>query len=627
MKRWLGARLVGPVFPYELIRAARGTRWFTLRGAYALFLLVVLMAVYLNWFGSGRRTFEDLLTGRTLPVSDVPKFAQAFFWAFLAVQFVTVLLLTPASVAGAIAQEKERRTLEFLLSTDLHDQEIILGKLWARLVNLMLFLFTGLPVLALVQLLGGVDPNQVLAAFAATAVTMVSLGSLSMLNSAASRTVRGAVFLTYAQSLGYLLLSGFCCTPVALSGGNWNPFWSLSSGNILVAVMRLQAGPGTVKELLEILADYMLFHAVASGLFCFIAWRNLRRWAWTEPVRPVLTPSLVAQMQLPSATVGQVPGQPDRVWLPGKPRPRLGDNAMLWKELHVERGLGFDRFLQTLGPLPPVLFVLTMLYLLLGFCTIAAAPGGTAGDFRAAINVTTRLLGTALLCLMLVGIALRAAGSLTSERERRTLDSLLTTPLEDRAILVAKWLASMWSVRRCLWVLLPAWAMAFLVGALHPLAVLLLVLAATVYLALAANVGLWFSLVSRSTLRATFWTMLAMLVISTAPWLVGQFVEIILALAGLHGEAGRISDLGLHHGLPPATLYLLAFHDGDLTGRRAISWDLISLLAIGLAFYAILAWSLWELILIRFPAVTGRIPSRKGDRKSADGSTDSTPLR
>ena len=80
------------------------------------------------------------------------------------------------SVAGSIAEEKDRKTLEFLLATDLRNREIILSKLGARLANLLLFILTGLPILSILQFLGGVDPNLVLAGFAATFLTMAGLG-------------------------------------------------------------------------------------------------------------------------------------------------------------------------------------------------------------------------------------------------------------------------------------------------------------------------------------------------------------------------------------------------------------------------------------------------------------------
>jgi ABC-type transport system involved in multi-copper enzyme maturation permease subunit len=109
-----------------------------------------------------------------LTQDEASAFAASFFVIFMIVQFVMAGLVTPIFTAAAIAEEKERRTLDYLLTTHLHDREIVLGKLAARLGQLFLVLLTGLPVLSLLLFMAGVDPDRLLAGFAATAATMVA---------------------------------------------------------------------------------------------------------------------------------------------------------------------------------------------------------------------------------------------------------------------------------------------------------------------------------------------------------------------------------------------------------------------------------------------------------------------
>src|SRR5262249_43186358 len=131
---------------------------------------------------------------------------------------------------------------------------------------------------------------------------------------------------------------------------------------------------------------------------------------------------------------------------------------------------GFGHFMASMEPLTSGMAVVMVAYSFVGLCCFTLIPASAGSSFREAINITTRLVGTLLLGLMALGIALRAAGSLSSERERRTLDSLLTTPLDNLTILGAKWLACLYSVRRFLWGLMPVWLVALVVGGLHPLA-------------------------------------------------------------------------------------------------------------------------------------------------------------
>src|SRR5262249_54855100 len=149
------------------------------RCLYAFSLLLALCWVYWEWqtqINAGRGEALDAAT-------EMPRFAGRFFAACLLMQFAAVLLLTPIYAAGAIAEEKERRTLEFLLATDLSGREIVLGKFISRVANLALLVATTLPILGLTQLWGGVDPTLVLAGFVLTAATMLSLAGLSVLNS------------------------------------------------------------------------------------------------------------------------------------------------------------------------------------------------------------------------------------------------------------------------------------------------------------------------------------------------------------------------------------------------------------------------------------------------------------
>jgi ABC-type transport system involved in multi-copper enzyme maturation permease subunit len=243
--QWLALALVlrsqglftvtGPVLFYDLVRYARRSRYVLVRCLYAGILTILLGWVYLFfWLGT-----DD----GTIPARQMAAFAEGFFYMFMAVQFAAVVLLTPGYVGGAIAEEKDRKTLEFILTTDLSNREIVLGKVLARLANLVLLLLAGLPILAAMQFLGGVDPNLVLAGFAATLATMLSLAAVSTLNSVYSRKPRDAIALTYVAYATYLL-GGFSelLRPYLPIWPAFDPAVLLdgfNAGNIFIALGRL----------------------------------------------------------------------------------------------------------------------------------------------------------------------------------------------------------------------------------------------------------------------------------------------------------------------------------------------------------------------------------------------------
>src|SRR2546427_357840 len=129
------------------------------------------------WFHLPRRQQFHLalvlIGGLGILLDVLPIWSQATIWAALVL--IQVARCRAVCAAGAIAEEKDRRTLDYLLASDLSNAEIVFGKLLSRLAYLALIMLTGLPFLSLLQLLGGVDPSLVVVGLVVTLMTMLSL--------------------------------------------------------------------------------------------------------------------------------------------------------------------------------------------------------------------------------------------------------------------------------------------------------------------------------------------------------------------------------------------------------------------------------------------------------------------
>src|SRR4051812_15403659 len=120
-------RLLGPVAFYDMLRTARRGRYVLLRSFYAAALLLWLLVVYVPVYFDHVHTARDLLQGPVIPLEVQARLAGEFFYGFVVAQTVTIFLLTPALVAGVVAEEKQRGTLDPLLGTDLFGREVVLG--------------------------------------------------------------------------------------------------------------------------------------------------------------------------------------------------------------------------------------------------------------------------------------------------------------------------------------------------------------------------------------------------------------------------------------------------------------------------------------------------------------------
>ena len=175
---------IGPLFWYELQRLPR-RRLHLWRVLYAGALLLGLVVVYLRTF-PGLPPLEALANPGELDRAGNAAFAETFLMAFLAVQQIAVIVLTPLYAAGSIADEKERRTFDFLLSSPLPHYQILLGKL---LPCLVVSLFQGFFLLFAGKLVFGMSwgPEPWLLLPVVTCTSVAAVG-LAMLVASVSRT-------------------------------------------------------------------------------------------------------------------------------------------------------------------------------------------------------------------------------------------------------------------------------------------------------------------------------------------------------------------------------------------------------------------------------------------------------
>src|SRR5262245_11358996 len=244
----------------------RRGRYFLLRTMYVIALLLLMYMTFEGTIG--------IKTSAARP-NDLAEFASRFFYRFMLMQFFAVLLLTPAYVGGAIAEEKVRQTLDYLLTTDLTNREIILGQLVSRLANLALFFIAGLPILSLMQLFGGVSPELLWCGFAATLLSLISLSSISLWFSMQMKKPRDAIVLSYLLVICYylgwgllVLIERWLTQAFGAEDGFVEAFGAgrsvYESGNLIAAYLQLEDvtnKSGSYQSILtDLLVRYAIFH-------------------------------------------------------------------------------------------------------------------------------------------------------------------------------------------------------------------------------------------------------------------------------------------------------------------------------------------------------------------------------
>jgi ABC-type transport system involved in multi-copper enzyme maturation permease subunit len=372
--------LENPVLQRELLVNLRMSRGFVLMLVYQALLAAI---VYVAW-PQGERLD---LSARS---EDARKLVNMFFLG----QYVLASLMAPSFAAGAITGEKERKTYEMLLASPLRPGAIVLGKTIASLAYLAVLIFSSLPIIMLCLPLGGVSPYEVFAAYLGLIVSVVTFGVIGI-----------ACSSYFQRTAASLVVSYLVILPLALAG---LLFWFLArnwGGFRLLLTVTLLPGMAT---------------AICLALFANTSARLL------HPPDVGSEGSEVVDLDQESKNaVGLVIQRdqfPDKLFAPAKRDTLLEDgvNPVYDKEIRSEI------FSQGTLMLRIVIQVSMLLAIpLMAFCLYIWPQ-------YAPWYVTYVVIFN-----MLVG-PVYSAGSVTSERERQTLDLLLTTVITPWQILSGK---------------------------------------------------------------------------------------------------------------------------------------------------------------------------------------------
>jgi len=611
--------MFGPVFFYEVVRLARRPLTYRLRFLYVAAVAGILVLMYVSWlehvgyFRPDRRV--DLIQTQALS-----RFANEFFEVFVVVQYATVILLTPVYVAGTIAVEKERKTLEFLLATDLRNREIVFGKLAARVTTLLMFVFAGLPVVAFLQLFGGIDPNLLLAAFAATVVNVIGLAAVAVWTSAMLRRARDAIVLTYMLAVVYvfgsLFLAVFAIAPIG-TGVWWQSSVSAfgysvspadlmlatAAGNPVMVVVRLNAPlrSGAQANVTELFREFATFWGLVTALMIGLAVWRVRAVALAQSYGPV---------RQPRKRRGRAVRQ----------HPEVGDNPVFWREVFVEGGVRGGWLWRVISVVIALLIaapVGIIIYELL----FATNPWRAGMSFAEAWNEFSReMSGWArgatgvVTTLIFFAAAVRGAGAVSGEKDKDTWVSLLSVPLSADRILWGKWWGCVLGLRRAYLALVVIWSVGLCAGAVHPASLPLVMATVFVLVATFSWVGLYCSMRARNSLTASIQAFFATLFLAGGFWaLLGICCGLPLSI--LDTRSSLVDDLA-QFGLgftPPFMTGGPLFRSTERRDMEPFDFDArhglgFGSLIIGLVFWAGLAVLFGTICLRKFRRVTNRVP-------------------
>ena len=137
-----------------------------------------------GWYDYGVST----LSYRTLIV---------MFMVLVWLEAVAICFLTPALTAGCVSIEKERQTMDVLLTTKMSTWQIIKGKYFSSIMLVIMLIVSGLPIMSLVYIFGGINLGQMFLMTLVLIATTMYLASFGVFFSALVKNTIVSVILTY----------------------------------------------------------------------------------------------------------------------------------------------------------------------------------------------------------------------------------------------------------------------------------------------------------------------------------------------------------------------------------------------------------------------------------------------
>lgn len=402
--------MLGPIFRREVVTVPRRRGHYASRAA-----LIGLLAVLgiTSWQASIGFTREATL-------GETAAFGLLLFQIAAYVLLLLTLFFATLSAAGAVAQEKDRRTFVLLLITDMRDYEIVVGKMLGALLPITIQIAIAAPVLSLFLLLGGIAPEQVIQTMVILSASAVAAGSIGALVALwRERTFQAlalsvlflALYLGLVQAVGLLLTFGVSADAARLVQAWLDPFAALQT------VLAPPAGGWNgVAPAYGFAAMMLVWTAIINAVGIW----GLRRWNPSgEPIVQREAPEDIQELDESQelekrAKAHAAPGTVRHVW----------HNPILWREI---RTLAYGR-----RPLLVKFAFAVVLLLILYFAyTELHRPGGRP-PFAAAYG----LVPLTILSLLLV--AAQAVTAITSERDGGTLDILLVTDISPNEFIFGK---------------------------------------------------------------------------------------------------------------------------------------------------------------------------------------------
>lgn len=198
---------VATIMVKELRSRMRGRRAFIVLTVYLAILALITYGVYAIVAPAARGGGLGMAVGPGGggQANASALIGQSIFSVLSIFQLILVCFIAPAFTSGQISMEREKQTLDLLVSTPMRPGAIVIGKLAAALAFVVLMIVAAVPITAIVLMYGGASVDDIARQQLVLLATALALGALGLFFSALLKRTQAATVLTYISLLALTL--------------------------------------------------------------------------------------------------------------------------------------------------------------------------------------------------------------------------------------------------------------------------------------------------------------------------------------------------------------------------------------------------------------------------------------
>ncbi|MBI9016649.1 MAG: ABC transporter permease subunit [Phycisphaerae bacterium] len=462
--------LTGPILEKEMTVRSRRKGMYWQRFMYiAILTLIIGIAGY---------AISERSISSAFQISRMSAIVATITTTLLWVQFLAMQLLVVSTLSTSINEEIYRKTLGVLMTTPINSMQIVLGKLFSGVFQLLLLLAISMPILAIIRVYGGVDIGYVISGVCITITAMLFAGAISLSFSVKTRRGRDAA----SKTVGLLAIAYWVLPMLMMLLMQFGSrFWSVIATKLMAYIYYVN--------------PFFAMQSETTNKFGFGA--TTIQWQFHCLTMLALTTVILAYTikRVRKAALGQINGAEH-----GKIEKLLSkksDNRdlrtvkgspIIWKELMAPQG-SKNKLVKKLTRILTALVIFGIYGLGFYFEWL----------YEAEAHIPIIIIYVSLGILSSMN---NVAGTITTEKEARTLPILLCSPLSNRHIIFGKLIGAM---RRSLWIwiLMTIHIIVFiLAGKINPAILILLPFAIFTGLIVTCSIAMHCSVNRKSTSSA-----------------------------------------------------------------------------------------------------------------------------